>query len=92
MDSVDMSEQPSSQQLEVTDPGHVTHKFSCATGGGDVDGDGERVKRFEFALETSVGPSIFHHTKASLKSPKSQAGICRTDLWQCSLIPLPPFC
>lgn len=64
MDSMDsVLEMPSPSKAEVTDPGHVLRKFSCATGGDVVEADGGLVKRFEFAIETSVGPSIFHRTK-----------------------------
>ena len=48
---------------EVVDPGHVTRKLNCATGGVVVDADSSMVRRYEFAIETSVGPSIFQRTK-----------------------------
>lgn len=68
MDSMDsVVELPSPSRQEVTDPGHVVRKFSCATGGVVVEGENSLVKRFEFAIETSVGPSIFHRTKARLR-------------------------
>ena len=51
---------------EVTDPGHVTASLNCATGGRVVSGSGQPMKRFEFTIETSVGPSIFHRTKVSI--------------------------
>lgn len=53
---------------EVTDPGHVTRRFSCATGGGVVEAE-SHAKRYEFAIETSMGPSIFHRSKVRLASP-----------------------
>lgn len=61
MDSVDsIVEAPTTS--EVTDPGHVLRRFNCATGGGVVEGE-SHSKRYEFAIETCVGPSIFHRTK-----------------------------
>ena len=54
---------------EVVDPGHVTRKFNCATGGAVVDADSSMVRRYEFAIETSVGPSIFQRTKVRPPPP-----------------------
>ena len=73
MDSVDSTvEAPGTPAAatEVTDPGHVLRRFNCATGGGVVEGE-SHAKRYEFAIETCVGPSIFHRTKVRrcLKSP-----------------------
>ena len=65
MDSVDsIVETPGTPAAatEVTDPGHVLRRFNCATGGGVVEGE-SHSKRYEFAIETCVGPSIFHRTK-----------------------------
>lgn len=54
---------------EVTDPGHVSSSLNCATGGNLVSTDGQALKRYEFAIETNVGPSIFHGTKVGLRRP-----------------------
>lgn len=63
MDSVDsVIETQATEDNEVTDPGHVLKRFNCAVGGGTVEGE-SYYKRYEFAIETSVGPSIFHRTK-----------------------------
>jgi len=67
MDSVDsIAETPvqaaGSAAAAPADPGHVLGKFNCAAGGGATQ-EGVAAKRYEFAIETSVGPSIFHRTK-----------------------------
>lgn len=64
MDSIDSVVETPAAETEVTDPGHVLRKFNLTTGGGVVESDGDsHAKRYEFAIETSVGPSIFHRTK-----------------------------
>ena len=64
-DSMESIVELPTERQEVTDPGHVLRKFNCATGGDVVDAEGRQVKRFEFAIETGLGPSIFHQTKVS---------------------------
>lgn len=62
MDSTDSVVELPSPPHEVTDPGHVLSRFNCAGGSGVKDDEAD-AKRYEFAIETSVGPSIFHRTK-----------------------------
>jgi hypothetical protein len=59
----------------VTDPGHVLGKFNCAAG---PTQEGVAAKRYEFAIETSVGPSIFHRTKVGNSSSLCDAIDCRS--------------
>lgn len=65
LDSVDLGieREGLATTREVTDPGHVTPSLNVATGGNLVSGSGQPLKRYEFAIETSVGPSIFQRTK-----------------------------
>ena len=66
MDSVESVVEAPAAETEVTDPGHVLRRLNFGSGGHADDGSDSHVKRYEFAIETSVGPSIFHRTKASL--------------------------
>ena len=69
MDSVDSTVETPVQGGEggldaPPDPGHLMSKLM----GGGVTGEGVPAKRYEFAIETSMGPSIFHRTKVRLPS------------------------
>ncbi|KAK9808775.1 hypothetical protein WJX72_003363 [[Myrmecia] bisecta] len=46
------------------DPGHLLAKFNCGAGG-SMTGvlEQQRLKRYEFSVETGLGPTIFHRSK-----------------------------
>ena len=50
---------------EVPDPGHLLAKFRPSGTGGS-----RRLKRFDFSLETCLGPTIFHRTKVITITPR----------------------
>ena len=67
MDSVDSAVETPVQGGEggldaSPDPGHLMSKLI----GGGATQEGVPSKRYEFAIETSMGPSIFHRTKARI--------------------------
>ena len=50
---------------EVPDPGHLLAKFRPSGPAGS-----RRLKRFDFSLETCLGPTIFHRTKVITVTPR----------------------
>ena len=73
----DPSEEAAAPDQATGDPGHFLAKFNCAAAIGVVEGPDSarsRLKRYDFAVESTLGPGAFHRSKVGHFSALSHQG------------------